>query len=67
MYSDGWTPVFSRSYDLSLVERIWRDSFAFALLYACAAGREPQQIVEFATAVAIWKHTIPEIGSMKQK
>ena len=59
MYFEGCEPVFSRTHELSLVDRIGAgDSFSGALLHACSAGRDPQQIVEFATAAAVWKHTI---------
>jgi 2-dehydro-3-deoxygluconokinase len=60
MYSDGMSTAFSRIHELSVVDRIGAgDSFAGALLYALNAGREGQEIVEFATAAAVWKHTVP--------
>jgi len=60
MYFDGTTPVFSRTHELSVVDRIGAgDSFAGALLHAVTAGRGAQESVEFATAAAVWKHTVP--------
>jgi 2-dehydro-3-deoxygluconokinase len=59
MYFDVCGPVFSRTHELKVVDRIGAvDSFSGALLHACSAGRDPQQIVEFATAAAVWKHSI---------
>jgi 2-dehydro-3-deoxygluconokinase len=59
MSFDWCEPVFSRTHEFRVVDRIGAgDSFASALLHVCSAGREPQQMVEFATAAAVWKHTI---------
>jgi 2-dehydro-3-deoxygluconokinase len=60
MYFDGTAPVFSRIHELSVVDRIGAgDSFAGALLHARCAGRGARESVEFATAAAVWKHTVP--------
>jgi 2-dehydro-3-deoxygluconokinase len=60
MYFDGTRTVFSRKHHLSVLDRIGAgDSFAGALLHACAAGRDACEVVEFATAAAVWKHTVP--------
>jgi 2-dehydro-3-deoxygluconokinase len=57
---DGTKMAFSRTHELSVVDRIGAgDSFAGALLFAHAAGRTAQESVEFATAAAVWKHTVP--------
>jgi 2-dehydro-3-deoxygluconokinase len=54
------TAAFSRQHELAVVDRIGSgDSFAGAFLFACASAMEPQAAVEFATAAAVWKHTIP--------
>ncbi len=60
MYWDGETFAFSRTHELSVVDRIGAgDSFAGALLYALVTRKSAQQAVEIATAAAAWKHTIP--------
>jgi 2-dehydro-3-deoxygluconokinase len=53
-------PVFSRKHELAIVDRIGSgDRFAGALLYACATGMAADAAIDFATAAAVWKHTIP--------
>ena len=58
-YFNG-SAAFSRLHELAVVDRIGSgDSFAGALLFACASAMELQAAIEFATAAAVWKHTIP--------
>ena len=60
MWSAEGTPVFSRKHELAIIDRIGSgDSFAGALVYACAAGMEAGAAIDFATAGAVWKHTVP--------
>jgi 2-dehydro-3-deoxygluconokinase len=60
MYFDGVDTHLSRTHELSVIDRIGSgDSFAGALLYALNEEMAPQKTVEFATAAAVWKHTIP--------
>jgi 2-dehydro-3-deoxygluconokinase len=60
MYSDGSDTHFSRTHELSVIDRIGSgDSFAGALLYALHQEMAPQESVEFATAAAVLKHTVP--------
>jgi 2-dehydro-3-deoxygluconokinase len=60
MFFDGQSAVFSRTHELAVVDRIGSgDSFAGALLFARQAGMGAQEVVEFATAAAVWKHTVP--------
>jgi 2-dehydro-3-deoxygluconokinase len=60
MFFDGQTARFSRTHDLVVVDRIGSgDSFAGALLYARQTEMEAQEAIEFATAAAVWKHTVP--------
>ena len=59
LYTGGCT-VFSREYDLAIVDRIGTgDSFTGALIFSLMRGDSPQQAVEFAAAAGAWKHTIP--------
>jgi 2-dehydro-3-deoxygluconokinase len=52
--------AFSRNHALGIVDRIGSgDSFAGALLFALASGMEHVDAIEFSTAAAVWKHTIP--------
>lgn len=50
----------SRSYDLQPVERLGGgDAFAAGLIHGLCQGWDPQLTVDFATAAAAIKHTIP--------
>jgi 2-dehydro-3-deoxygluconokinase len=58
--SAGGSACFSRQHELAIVDRIGSgDSFAGALLFAVSAGMSETAAIEFATAAAVWKHTIP--------
>lgn len=60
MFFDGRRSVFSRTHELSVVDRIGSgDSFAGAVIFAKMSGMGPEEVVEFGTAAAVWKHTIP--------
>lgn len=52
--------VHSKTYRLDIVDRVGTgDAFAAGFLYAYLMDKEPQYTIEFATALAAWKHTIP--------
>ncbi len=60
MFSTPTSTAFSRTHELSVVDRIGSgDSFAGALLHAVSHTLPTAEAVEFATAAAVWKHTIP--------
>jgi 2-dehydro-3-deoxygluconokinase len=60
MFFDGELSSFSRTHELAVVDRIGSgDSFAGAVIFAKMSGMDPQEVVEFGTAAAVWKHTIP--------
>ncbi len=60
MFFEGGRAHFSRPHELAVVDRIGSgDSFAGALLCGLVRGMGAQEVVEFATAAAVWKHTIP--------
>lgn len=60
IFYDGSQAAFSRTYELAVVDRIGSgDSFAGASIFAKMSGMAPQEVVEFGTAAAVWKHTIP--------
>ncbi len=51
--------VFAKKYDIHIVDRIGGgDAFSGALIYALFAGRTAEDAVEFATAAAVWKHSV---------
>jgi 2-dehydro-3-deoxygluconokinase len=51
---------FSRRHEITVVDRVGAgDSFTGALIHAILRGDEPARAIEFATAAAAWKHTIP--------
>ena len=53
-------PLYGPRYDVRIVDRIGSgDAFAAGLIYALAAGREPQDALKFAVAAGALKHTIP--------
>lgn len=57
---DGGCAHVSAVHELSVVDRIGSgDCFAGAMLYAKMQGMLPGARVAFATAAAVWKHTIP--------
>ncbi len=60
MLHTGGGTVFSRAYELAILDRIGTgDSFTGALIFSLMRGDSPQQAVEFAAAAGAWKHTIP--------
>jgi len=51
---------FSRRHEITVVDRVGTgDSFTGALIHSILRGDESARVVEFATAAAAWKHTIP--------
>lgn len=59
LYVDGGTYA-SRSYELAIVDRIGGgDAFTAGLIHGLGCGWEPQETIEFATAAACLKHSIP--------
>lgn len=64
---NGWSALlydregsaFSRSYDITVIDRVGAgDSFAAGLIHALAEGQQRARAVEFATAASALKHTI---------
>ena len=50
---------FSKSYNLHIVDRVGGgDSFGGGLIYATLDGRDPQGVIEFATAASALKHSV---------
>ena len=50
---------FSKSYNLHIVDRVGGgDSFGGGLIYATLDGRDPQAVIEFATAASALKHSV---------
>jgi len=50
----------AREYEVAIVDRIGSgDAFAAGLIYGWITGLGPQQTIDFATAAACLKHTIP--------
>lgn len=59
MLYDGTQFYISKHYDIRIVDRVGGgDSFGGGLIYACLAGYDGQQIIEFATAASCLKHSI---------
>ena len=57
---DGSEMVWSRPYDIVVVDRIGGgDAFTAGLIYGLLMGEPSQRTVEFATAASCLKHTIP--------
>jgi 2-dehydro-3-deoxygluconokinase len=51
---------FSRSHEIAVVDRVGTgDSFTGGLIHGILRGDEPARAIDFATATAAWKHTIP--------
>jgi 2-dehydro-3-deoxygluconokinase len=51
---------FSRRHEITVVDRVGAgDSFTGGLIHAMLRGDAPARAIEFATAAAAWKHTIP--------
>jgi 2-dehydro-3-deoxygluconokinase len=51
---------FSREYEIQIVDRVGSgDAFTAGLIYQMLAGAPPARAIEFATAAACLKHTIP--------
>lgn len=51
---------FSRRHEITVVDRVGAgDSFTGALIHSLLRGDEPARAIDFATAAAAWKHTIP--------
>ena len=58
IYSGGET-IFSRSYDMHIVDRVGGgDSFAAAAIFSMLRGDDAATVVEFATAASCLKHSI---------
>ena len=58
LYTDG-EAYFSPSYRVHIVDRVGGgDSFGGGLIYAILAGKEPQEVINFAVAASCLKHTI---------
>jgi 2-dehydro-3-deoxygluconokinase len=52
--------AFSRGYEVQIVDRVGAgDAFTAGILYQVISGASPERVVEFATAAACLKHTIP--------
>ncbi len=52
--------AFSRRHEITVVDRVGAgDAFTGGLIHALLRGDEPARAIEFATATAAWKHTIP--------
>ncbi|MEM8873557.1 MAG: sugar kinase [Planctomycetota bacterium] len=59
LYTDD-DAVFSKRYDLDIVDRVGGgDSFAAGLIYGQLHGFDPQRSIEWAVAASALKHTIP--------
>ncbi len=59
MLYDGKQFYFSKHYNIHIVDRVGGgDSFGGGLIYACLAGMDNQQIIEFAVAASCLKHSI---------
>ncbi len=60
MLYTGGNAVFSRRYDIDIVDRVGGgDSFAAGLIYSQLQGFDPQKAVDWAVAASALKHTIP--------
>jgi 2-dehydro-3-deoxygluconokinase len=60
LYHTGGQAVFSRRYDIDIVDRVGGgDSFAAGLVHALLDKRSAQDVIEFAVAASALKHTIP--------
>lgn len=58
LYTDG-EAYFSPTYRVHIVDRVGGgDSFGGGLIYAILAGKEPQEVINFAVAASCLKHTI---------
>lgn len=58
LYSDGQA-YFSPTYRIHIVDRVGGgDSFGGGLIYALLAGKESQDVINFAVAASCLKHTI---------
>lgn len=56
---DGKEQVFSRRYDMDMVDRVGGgDAFTAGLIYALKSGKNLQESAEFATAASCLKHSI---------
>jgi 2-dehydro-3-deoxygluconokinase len=48
------------TYEIQIVDRVGGgDAFAAGLIYGMLSGFDPQRAIEFATAAACLKHSIP--------
>lgn len=58
--SDTLGSCTSREYEIEIVDRIGGgDAFSAGLIYGTISGFDPQRTIDFATAAACLKHTIP--------
>ena len=59
LYQDG-KAYFAKTYAMHIVDRVGGgDSFGGGLIYGLLSGRDPQSVIEFATAASCLKHSIP--------
>ncbi|MEM6315516.1 MAG: sugar kinase, partial [Planctomycetota bacterium] len=60
MLFDGGEAVFSRRYDIDIVDRVGGgDSFAAGLIYSQLHGMAPRDAINWAVAASALKHTLP--------
>lgn len=59
MLYTGGAPYFSSSYHIHIVDRVGGgDSFGAGLIYALLTEKEPQDVIQYATAASCLKHSI---------